>query len=177
VVPSNKGRTGVAFKVRLQSWGLAIASWIEAGGFARSYQEFNWLVDKGGQREQEAEVNSGVLEIRFPGVTSGAGEHCKVFDDNTNQYLIDQRILVGGMLCFEVTPISSSQARVVHGGTDLCIKAPDCTRRCGLCKRAQRFVCGDTEMCTGARREFVQRCQRSGDDQSFCSFRKDRLRG
>jgi len=72
VVPSNKGRTGVAFRVRLQSWGLAIASWIEAGGFARSYQEFNWLVDKGGQREQEAEVNSRVLETRFPGVTSGA---------------------------------------------------------------------------------------------------------
>jgi len=45
---------------------------------------------------------------------SGAGEHCKVFDDNTNQYLIDQWILIGGMLCFEVTPISSSQARVVH---------------------------------------------------------------
>lgn len=50
VVPSNQGRTGVAFRVRLQSWGLAIASWIEAGGFARSYQEFNWLVDKGSER-------------------------------------------------------------------------------------------------------------------------------
>jgi len=52
---------------------------------------------------------------------SEAGEHCKVFGDNTNQYLIDQQILVGGMLCFEVTPISSSQARVVHRGTGLCI--------------------------------------------------------
>jgi len=137
VVPSNQGRTGVAFRVRLQSWGLAIASWIEAGGVAQSYQEFNWLVDKGGQREQEAEVNSGVLETRFPGGdVRGLAKNCKVFSDNTNQYLIDQRILVGGMLCFEVTPISSSQVRVVHGGTDLCIKAPDCAWRCRLCKRA-----------------------------------------
>ena len=79
VVPSNKGRTRVAFRVRLQSWGLAIASWIEAGGVARSYQEFNWLVDKGGQREQEAEVNSGVLETRFPGVTSGAWQRTARF--------------------------------------------------------------------------------------------------
>ena len=55
------------------------------------------------------------------GVTSGAGKHCKVFSDNTNKYLIDQQILVGGMLYFEVTPISSSQARVVHKGTDWCI--------------------------------------------------------
>ena len=102
--------------------GLAITSWIEAGGVAQSYQEFNWLVDKGGQREQEVELNSGVLETRFPGGdVRGLAKNCKVFGDNTNQYLIDQWILIGGMLCFEVTPISSSQARVVHRGMDLCI--------------------------------------------------------
>ena len=131
--------------------GLAIASWIEAGGFARSYQEFSWLVDKGGQREQEVEVNSGVLETRFPGVTSGAGEHCEVFDDNTNQYLIDQRILIGGMLCFEVIPISSSQARVVHRGTDLCIQhqiAPEVwivQKSTKVCVRRHRGVHRGTE--------------------------------